>query len=132
VVIYLTETPLDKDTIKQRIVEVLENIVDPELGVDVYNLGLVYNIDVIDDKHVKITMTLTTPFCPLASIIPLMIIDQLKEKLRIDADIDITYDPPWTPLRMTEKGRQIFKERFGYDIVEMYQSTLRREQEEKG
>ncbi|MEM1775223.1 MAG: FeS assembly SUF system protein, partial [Desulfurococcaceae archaeon] len=50
----------------------------------------------------------------------------------IDADIDITYDPPWTPLRMTEKGRQLFKERFGYDIVEMYQSTLRREQEEKG
>ncbi|MEM1879887.1 MAG: metal-sulfur cluster assembly factor [Desulfurococcaceae archaeon] len=128
----MTETPLDKDTIKQRIVEILETIVDPELGVDVYNLGLVYNIDVIDDKHVKITMTLTTPFCPLASIIPLMIIDQLKEKLRIDADIDITYDPPWTPLRMTEKGRQLFKERFGYDIVEMYQSTLRREQEEKG
>ncbi|MEM2014545.1 MAG: metal-sulfur cluster assembly factor [Desulfurococcaceae archaeon] len=128
----MTETPVNKDTIKQRIVEILETIIDPELGVDVYNLGLVYNIDVIDDKHVKITMTLTTPFCPLASIIPLMIIDQLKEKLRIDADIDITYDPPWTPLRMTEKGRQLFKERFGYDIVEMYQSTLRREQEEKG
>ncbi|MEM0326505.1 MAG: metal-sulfur cluster assembly factor [Desulfurococcaceae archaeon] len=128
----MTEIPVNKDTIKQRIVEILETIVDPELGVDVYNLGLVYNIDVIDDKHVKITMTLTTPFCPLASIIPLMIIDQLKEKLRIDADIDITYDPPWTPLRMTEKGRQLFKERFGYDIVEMYQSTLRREQEEKG
>ena len=128
----MTETPVNKDTIKQRIIEILETIIDPELGVDVYNLGLVYNIDVIDDKHVKITMTLTTPFCPLASIIPLMIIDQLKEKLRIDADIDITYDPPWTPLRMTEKGRQLFKERFGYDIVEMYQSTLRREQEEKG
>ncbi|MEM4732520.1 MAG: metal-sulfur cluster assembly factor [Desulfurococcaceae archaeon] len=128
----MTETPVNKDTIKQRIVEILETIIDPELGVDVYNLGLVYNIDVINDKHVKITMTLTTPFCPLASIIPLMIIDQLKEKLRIDADIDITYDPPWTPLRMTEKGRQLFKERFGYDIVEMYQSTLRREQEEKG
>ncbi|MEM4869186.1 MAG: metal-sulfur cluster assembly factor [Desulfurococcaceae archaeon] len=128
----MTETPVNKDTIKQRIVEILETIIDPELGVDVYNLGLVYNIDVIDDKHVKITMTLTTPFCPLASIIPLMIIDQLKEKLRIDADIDITYDPPWTPLRMTEKGRRLFKERFGYDIVEMYQSTLRREQEEKG
>ncbi|MEM4224486.1 MAG: metal-sulfur cluster assembly factor [Desulfurococcaceae archaeon] len=128
----MTEIPVNKDTIKQRIVEILETIVDPELGVDVYNLGLVYNIDVINDKHVKITMTLTTPFCPLASIIPLMIIDQLKEKLRIDADIDITYDPPWTPLRMTEKGRQLFKERFGYDIVEMYQSTLRREQEEKG
>ncbi|MEM1803704.1 MAG: metal-sulfur cluster assembly factor [Desulfurococcaceae archaeon] len=128
----MTEIPVNKDTIKQRIVEILETIIDPELGVDVYNLGLVYNIDVINDKHVKITMTLTTPFCPLASIIPLMIIDQLKEKLRIDADIDITYDPPWTPLRMTEKGRQLFKERFGYDIVEMYQSTLRREQEEKG
>jgi metal-sulfur cluster biosynthetic enzyme len=52
-----------------------------------------------------------------------MIIDQLKEKLNLDADVDIVYDPPWTPLKMTEKGRALFKERFGYDIVELYKQT---------
>jgi len=72
-------------------------------------------------------MGLTTAFCPLATVIPLTIIDQLKEKLGIDADIDIVYDPPWTPLRMTEKGRAMFKERFGYDIVEMYIQTQKQE-----
>ncbi|MGC8953685.1 MAG: metal-sulfur cluster assembly factor [Desulfurococcus sp.] len=108
------------EELKKKIVEVLETITDPEIGIDVYNLGLIYDIQVVNDKTVKITMSFTTMFCPLASTLPLMIIDALKEKLGIDADIDIVYDPPWTPLRMTEKGRVLFKERFGYDIVEEY------------
>lgn len=111
--------------IKERVVEVLESIVDPEIGIDVYNLGLIYDIQVLDDKHVKIYMGLTTMFCPLATVLPLMVIDQLREKLGIDADIEIVYDPPWTPLRMTEKGRSAFKERFGYDIVETYLQSYR-------
>jgi len=102
-------------------------VIDPEIGIDVYNLGLIYDIKILDEKHVKIDMGLTTAFCPLATVIPLTIIDQLKEKLGIDADIDIVYDPPWTPLRMTEKGRAMFKERFGYDIVEMYIQTQKQE-----
>jgi metal-sulfur cluster biosynthetic enzyme len=112
-------TPVSEE-LKKKIVEVLETITDPEIGIDVYNLGLIYDIQVVNDKTVKIAMSLTTMFCPLASTLPLMIIDALKERLGIDADIDIVYDPPWTPLRMTEKGRALFKERFGYDIVEEY------------
>ena len=119
----------DENEIKHKVIKVLEGIVDPEIGIDVYNLGLIYDISVVDEKTVKIKMTLTTPLCPMASVLPLIIIDQLKEKLNIDADIDLVYDPPWTPLRMTEKGRQMFKERFGYDIVEMYQSTVEKEKE---
>jgi len=117
------------DDLKKKIVEVLETIVDPEIGIDVYNLGLIYDIQIVNEKTVKIAMSLTTMFCPLASTLPLMIIDALKEKLGIDADIDIVYDPPWTPLRMTEKGRQIFKERFGYDIVEEYSKSLQESRE---
>ncbi len=113
---------VNKEELKKKIISVLENIVDPEIGIDVYNLGMIYGIEVIDDKHVKIKMTLTTPICPLANVIPMMIIEELKSKLGIEADIELVYDPPWTPEKMTEKGRRLFKERFGYDIVEAYRS----------
>jgi metal-sulfur cluster biosynthetic enzyme len=117
------------EDLKKKIIEVLETVIDPEIGIDVYNLGLIYNIEVLDEKRVKISMGLTTALCPLAHVIPLMIIDQLKERLRIDADIDIVYDPPWTPLRMTEKGRRLFKEKFGYDIAAMYEESTRADRE---
>ncbi len=105
---------------KKKIINVLETVVDPEIGIDVYNLGMIYEINVIDDKHVKIKMTLTTPICPLANMIPMMISEELKSKLGIEADIELVFDPPWTPEMMTEKGRKMFKERFGYDLVEAY------------
>jgi len=101
--------------LKRRLIDVLETVIDPEIGIDVYNLGLIYDIKILDEKHVKIDMGLTTAFCPLATVIPLTIIDQLKEKLGIDADIDIVYDPPWTPLRMTEKEEQCLKR--GLDMI---------------
>jgi len=113
----------EREELKRRVIEVLETIVDPEIGLDVYNLGMVYGIEVIDDKHVKIKMTLTTPICPLANIIPLMVVEELKSKLGVEADIEFVFDPPWTPERMTEKGRRLFKERYGYDIVEAYRSV---------
>jgi len=120
---------LSNEELKKKIIEVLEGVIDPEVGIDVYNLGLIYNIEVVDEKRVKISMGLTTALCPLAYTLPLMIIDQLKEKLNIDADVDLVYDPPWTPLRMTEKGRRLFKERFGYDIVEWYRESTRLDRE---
>ncbi|RLG89487.1 MAG: FeS assembly SUF system protein [Thermoprotei archaeon] len=112
-----------KEELKKKIISVLETIADPEIGIDVYNLGMIYDIEVIDDKHVKIKMTLTTPFCPLANILPMMIVEELKRKLGIETDIELVFDPPWTPEKMTEKGRRIFKERFGYDIVEEYRKA---------
>jgi metal-sulfur cluster biosynthetic enzyme len=120
---------LANEGLKEKIIKVLETIMDPEVGIDIYNLGLIYNIEIVDEKKVKIDMGLTTMFCPLATTLPLMVIDQLKEVLNMDADISIVYEPPWTPLRMTPKGRQMFKERFGYDIVEHYEKTLNPHQE---
>ncbi|ADI32193.1 metal-sulfur cluster assembly factor [Staphylothermus hellenicus] len=113
----------EKEELKKNIIAVLETVADPEIGIDVYNLGMIYGIDVIDEKHVKIKMTLTTPFCPLANILPMMVVDELKRKLGIEADVEIVMEPPWTPLMMTEKGRRIFKERYGYDIVEEYKKA---------
>ncbi len=112
-----------KEELKKKIISILETIADPEIGIDVYNLGMIYDIEVINDKHVRIKMTLTTPFCPLANILPMMIVEELKRKLDIETDIELVFDPPWTPEKMTEKGRRIFKERFGYDIVEEYRKA---------
>lgn len=105
-----------------KIIEVLETIIDPEIGLDVYNLGLIYGIDFPREGVVKIKMTLTTPLCPLAYILPQLIVDEIKKKLGLEVELEIVYDPPWTPDKMTEKGRRIFKEKFGYDIVDLYKS----------
>lgn len=108
----------NKENVKKRIIGVLETVIDPEIGIDIYNLGLIYSIEIIDDKHVKIKMGLTTAFCPLANILPAIAKEQIKKHLDMDADIELVYEPPWTPEKMTEKGRRMFMERYGYDIVE--------------
>ncbi len=105
------------EELKKKVIEVLETVIDPEIGIDIYNLGLIYEIKVVDDKHVRIKMSLTTPFCPLANILPMIAKEQIKRQLDMDADIELVYEPPWTPERMTEKGRRMFMERYGYDIV---------------
>ncbi|MCI4461748.1 MAG: DUF59 domain-containing protein [Thermogladius sp.] len=114
------------DDLKKKVIEVLETIADPEIGIDVYNLGLVYGIEVAGGK-VKIKMTLTTPFCPLANILPMMVDEELKKKLGVEVEIELVYDPPWNPLMMTEKGRRMFIERYGYDIVEEYKKQMESE-----
>lgn len=113
---------MNSDDLKNKVISILETIIDPEIGIDVYNLGMIYGIEVINDKHVRIKLTLTTPICPLANIIPMIIIDELKNKLGVETDIELVFDPPWTPDRMTDKGRRLFKEKYGYDIVEAYRS----------
>lgn len=113
---------MDDEKNLAKVVEVLETIIDPEIGLDVYNLGLIYGIEFPREGVVKIKMTLTTPLCPLAYILPQLVVDEIKRRLNLDVELDIVYDPPWTPERMTEKGRRLFKERFGYDIVELYKS----------
>lgn len=105
------------EEMKRKVIEILETIIDPEIGIDVWNLGLIYDI-VFEDSNVKIKMTLTTPFCPLVNVVPMLVKEKLEKTLGLNVDVEIVYDPPWTPEKMTEKGRRIFKERFGYDIVE--------------
>ncbi len=116
--------------VKRKVIEVLEGVTDPEIGIDLYNLGMIYDVEVIDENSVKIKMGLTTALCPLGNIIPIIVVDELKRKLGVDASVEIVYDPPWTPLRMTEKGRKLFIEKYGYDIVGDYIKRQRRISEE--
>ncbi len=93
---------------KEEITEALKNVLDPELGVDIINLGLVYNIH-IDGEHVKITMTLTSPGCPLYATINADLKKALEKIGVKDLELDLTYEPPWTPEKMSEAAKKLFQ-----------------------
>ena len=102
----MSNTPIDTAKLGERIVEVLKSIYDPEIPVDIYELGLIYDVFVNEDLDVKVLMTLTTPNCPVAETLPL----EVEEKVRsIDevrnASVEITFDPPWTQDLMSEEAK---------------------------
>jgi len=115
---------IDKEEIKKRVIEeVLKKVSDPEIPISVWDLGLVYDLDVTDDGIVKIRMTMTSPGCPVSGQILWQITNMIKEIPGVkDVDIDLTFEPPWTPFKMTEEGRKKYKELFGYDIVKEYKA----------
>ena len=91
---------------KEEIIEELRKIYDPEIPVNIYELGLIYDIKVKDEKFAIIKMTLTTPNCPVAESLP----QEVEEKIRsIDevksAEVEITFDPPWTKDLMSEEAK---------------------------
>lgn len=90
----------------EKIVEVLKSIYDPEIPVDIYELGLIYDVLVNTEYEVKILMTLTTPNCPVAESLP----QEVEEKVRSmdivkDCEVEITFDPPWTQDLMSEEAK---------------------------
>lgn len=82
---------------REQIIEQLETILDPELGVDIWTLGLVYDIEILSDEHVKITMTYTTPACPLGPQIQADLEDSLRSLGVKYVEVEITFEPPWKP-----------------------------------
>lgn len=97
-----------KDTtdLGEKIVNVLKTIFDPEIPVDIYELGLIYDVFVNEDNDVKILMTLTTPNCPVAETLPLEVEEKVKSLNEVnDAEVEITFDPPWTQELMSEEAK---------------------------
>jgi FeS assembly SUF system protein len=100
------EEQLDTAALGEKIVKVLKTIYDPEIPVDIYELGLIYDVFVNEDNEVKILMTLTTPNCPVAETLPLEVEDKVKSlKMIKDAEVEITFDPPWTQDLMSEEAK---------------------------
>ncbi len=90
----------------EKIVEVLKSIYDPEIPVDIYELGLIYDVFVNPEYEVKILMTLTTPNCPVAESLPQEVEDKVKSMDIIkDCEVEITFDPPWTHDLMSEEAK---------------------------
>ena len=89
-----------------KIVEVLKTIYDPEIPVDIFELGLIYDVFVSENNDVKILMTLTTPNCPVAETLPLEVEEKVKSLNDVkSAIVEITFDPPWTQDLMSEEAK---------------------------
>lgn len=90
----------------EKIVRVLKTIYDPEIPVDIYELGLIYDVFVNEDSEVKVLMTLTTPNCPVAETLPAEVEQKVASLKEVrSAEIEITFDPPWTQDLMSEEAK---------------------------
>jgi len=102
----MSTTEIDTTELGEKIVKVLKSIFDPEIPVDIYELGLIYDVFVNEDREVKILMTLTTPNCPVAESLPLEVEEKVKSiKMVKDAEVEITFDPPWSQDLMSEEAK---------------------------
>jgi FeS assembly SUF system protein len=100
----LSQTELD--AITDQLIEKLKTVFDPEIPVDIYELGLIYKVDVSDDKDVAIDMTLTAPGCPVAGEMPGWVQDAVMEIPGVrSCSVDLVFDPPWDPSRMSDEAK---------------------------
>ena len=96
----------DKKKIENKIINVLKAIFDPEIPVDVYELGLIYEIKIDDQFHVEIIMTLTSPNCPVAESMPKEVEDKVGEVHGVKSSkVNIVFDPPWEKDMMSEEAK---------------------------
>ena len=100
------EITVDGQELGEKVVKVLKTIYDPEIPVDIYELGLIYDVFVNEDNDVKILMTLTSPNCPVAESLPVEIEEKVKSLDAVkSAEVEITFDPPWTQDQMSEEAK---------------------------
>ena len=102
----MTEQTIDIEKLGEQIVRVLKTIYDPEIPVDIYELGLIYDVFVNEDCEVKILMTLTSPNCPVAESLPQEVNEKVKSLDQVkDSEIEMTFDPPWSKDLMSEEAQ---------------------------
>lgn len=100
----LSQAELDELT--DKLVEELKTVYDPEIPVDIFELGLIYKVDVSDDRDVAVEMTLTAPGCPVAGEMPEWVRDAVMRVPGIKScAVNLTFDPPWDPSRMSDEAK---------------------------
>jgi FeS assembly SUF system protein len=110
--------------LREKIIEALKNVYDPEIPINIWDLGLVYDVRVDDEGSVYVLMTLTAPGCPLANTLTINVEDVIRGVDGVkDVTVELTFDPPWNPKKMTSEGRELFKKLYGYDIVEYWENV---------
>lgn len=99
-------TEQDTTQLRDRVIEALALVYDPEIPVNIYELGLIYDVIVKDDSNIEINMTLTSPNCPVAESMPGEVEDRAKSVDGVgDVKVNLVWEPPWTPERMSEAAR---------------------------
>ncbi|MFM1960468.1 MAG: hypothetical protein RL588_1985 [Pseudomonadota bacterium] len=100
----LSQAELDRLT--DRLIEAFKTVFDPEIPVDIYELGLIYKVDVSDDRDVAVDMTLTAPGCPVAGEMPGWVEDAIRTIPEVrNIKVDLVFDPPWDPSRMSDEAK---------------------------
>ena len=96
----------DIGELKEQVVEALRQVYDPEIPVNIYDLGLIYRLEILADDRVEVDMTLTAPACPVAGTLPGMVEQAIRQVPGvIDAHVELVWDPPWTQERMSEEAQ---------------------------
>ena len=91
---------------KEKIISEIKKIYDPEIPVNIYDLGLIYDVKVDDQKNVDVIMTLTTPNCPVAESLPMEVENTVKEVKEVKkVNLELVWDPPWDKSMITEAGK---------------------------
>jgi len=97
---------MDTDALKQKIIECLQTIYDPEIPVNIYELGLIYEVDVLPVNNIQIVMTLTSPGCPAAQSLPIEVDQKLRQIEGVnDVHVAVTWSPPWNKTMMSEAAQ---------------------------
>jgi FeS assembly SUF system protein len=100
------KAPASNDELTDRVIDTLKSIYDPEIPVDIYELGLIYDLKISEDGDAEVTMTLTTPHCPVAESLPQEVEMRVLSVPGIrDAEVKVTWDPPWDPSKMSDEAR---------------------------
>jgi FeS assembly SUF system protein len=103
--LYALENKKDM-SLHEQIVARIKTVYDPEIPTDIYELGLIYDIDIKEDGMVFIKMTLTSPMCPVAESLPMEVQEKVSQVEGVrDVDLQVVFDPPWTKERMSEEAR---------------------------
>jgi metal-sulfur cluster biosynthetic enzyme len=116
--VFETNLPPDK---AQKVVEILRQVYDPEIPINVYDLGLIREVW-LEDGVLKVVMTLTAVGCPVAGYVAQEVGYAIQSAVpeAQDVEVEVDFEKPWDPTQMTPQGREMFKAIYGYDIVEQY------------
>lgn len=97
---------MDTGVLRDKVVDVIKTIFDPEIPVNIYDLGLIYRVDILPINNVQITMTLTAPSCPAAQSLPIEVDQKVREIEGVnDVHVQVTWDPPWDKSMMSEEAQ---------------------------
>jgi FeS assembly SUF system protein len=97
---------MDTEALKQQVIDCLHTIFDPEIPVNIYDLGLIYEVDILPVNNVQIVMTLTAPSCPAAQSLPIEVDQKVRQIEGInDVHVSVTWNPPWNKSMMTEAAQ---------------------------
>lgn len=97
---------MDAEELREPIVAALRSVHDPEIPINIYDLGLIYRIDIADNGDVQVDMTLTAPACPVAGMMPVMVREALEQVEGVgQVQVELVWDPPWSQDKMTDEAR---------------------------